>query len=54
MTHAQREQLARTGVLNLGQVIRGEELNNLRALFDADRANARYWELHTCLATISH
>ena len=42
MTHSQREQLARTGVLNLGQVLEGEELDSLRGPFDADRANYHY------------
>ena len=46
MTHSQREQLARAGVLNLGQVIEGEELDSLRGLFDADRANYRYFWHH--------
>ena len=46
MNHPHRDQLARTGILNLGQVIQGQELETLRGLFDADRADARYFWHH--------
>ena len=38
-----REQIAETAVLNLGQVFQGGELEELRSMFDADRANHRYF-----------
>ena len=43
MNDANQEQLASTGVLNLGQMFDGEELDALLALFDADRANFPYF-----------
>ena len=38
-----RNQLADTAVLNLGQVLQGEELDTWRNLFDADRADYPYF-----------
>ena len=46
MNQPQLEQLARTGLVNLGQVFHGEELDHLRRLFDADRSDYRYFWHH--------
>ena len=43
MSQEWREQIAETAVLNLGQVFQGGELEELRSMFDADRANHRYF-----------
>lgn len=44
MNDTLRQQLARSGFVNLGQRLQGEELENWRNLFDADReANRFFW-----------
>lgn len=43
MSRNYREELARTGVVNLGQALRGEELDDFRRLYDADRGGYGYF-----------